>query len=124
MKNMKFFVISGMIILLFGICAFCVSYIDSKSTKSETKSQLETINTVEAYEPELVIDGNVCARMYLTETTKTKDGVIVDKYQEYVFGCFCEGSKKALEGFEYKTSNSIAEPICDKQCGELCKNRI
>ena len=114
MKNTKFFIISGFLVLFVGISVFIFNVVST---------QKDTITVYETEQPEYIMDGNGCFRTSSTKTTKTKDGVLVGEYQENIFMCFCKGEKKAIEGFEFKTTDSIAGPVCDEQCAKLCQNR-
>lgn len=125
MKNTKFFIISGLLVFLFGIGIFVFNVVNTRETKdiSITTTQTDTITVYETEQPEYIMDGNGCFRTSFTKTTETKDGVLVGEYQENIFMCFCKGDKKAIEGFEFKTTDSVAGPNCEKQCAELCQNR-
>lgn len=125
MKNTKFFIISGLLVLFFGMGIFVFNVINTRETKNVdvTTTQRDTITVYETEQPEYIMDGNSCFRTSFTKTTETKDGVLVGEYQENIFMCFCKGEKKAIEGFEFKTTDSVAGPVCDEQCAKLCQNR-
>ena len=124
MKNTKVFTTTGIVVLLFGICAFIFNVIHINKTKTiNTATTTQTTNITVYESQEYQTDGNACFRTSFIKTTEKKDGVLVGEYQENVFSCFCAGDKKALDGFEFKTTESVAGPNCEKQCAELCLNR-
>lgn len=125
MKKNKFFIISAALVAFVGICIFIFSNIDIKNTnvtidESKTVTVSETTSGTIISNEQIKI-GSHCLDVNKNITTQEIDGEIVAEYEEYVFGCFCDG--KAIEGFEFKSSKQFAGPNCEKRCAKICQNK-